>query len=75
MLIIRFKPLWNVFIQGFGINVPGAGREKAGGRPSSAFSVDETLRQQDSTASHQRRVPGSGFSGARLFRRLEGLGF
>ena len=28
MLIIRFKPLWNVFIQGFGINVPGAGREK-----------------------------------------------
>ena len=28
MLIIRFKPLWNVFIQGFGINAPGAGREK-----------------------------------------------
>jgi hypothetical protein len=28
MLIIRFKPLWNVFIEGFGINVPGAGREK-----------------------------------------------
>jgi hypothetical protein len=28
MLIIRFKPLWNVFVEGFGINVPGAGREK-----------------------------------------------
>jgi hypothetical protein len=27
MLIIRFKPLWNVFVEGFGINVPGAGRE------------------------------------------------
>lgn len=27
MLIIRFEPLWNVFIEGFGINVPGAGRE------------------------------------------------
>jgi hypothetical protein len=28
MLIIRFEPLWNVFVEGFGINVPGAGREK-----------------------------------------------
>jgi len=28
MLIIRFRPLWNVFVEGFGINVPGAGREK-----------------------------------------------
>ena len=28
MLITRFEPLWNVFVQGFGINVPGAGREK-----------------------------------------------
>ena len=28
MLIIRFRPLRNVFVEGFGINVPGAGREK-----------------------------------------------
>lgn len=28
MLITRFQPLWNVFVQGFGINAPGGGRGK-----------------------------------------------
>lgn len=28
MLILRFQPLWNVFVQGFGINAPGVGRQK-----------------------------------------------
>jgi hypothetical protein len=67
MLIIRFEPLWNVFVEGFGINVPGAGRNKQRrsmwdtlhpGRPEA-----KNLTPNDKTAAELTKLVADFFTG------------